>query len=71
MDHMILDQRLKDLPTTVWQEIARIDELKGQWIGGVKLSPHVNKRLRKLVLVTSTGTSTRIEGARLSDENIE
>jgi hypothetical protein len=41
MDHMILDQRLKDLPTSARQKIARIDELKGQWIGGVKLGTQV------------------------------
>ena len=28
---MIIDQHLKDLPTSVWQKIAQIDELKGQW----------------------------------------
>ena len=71
MDHIILDQRLKDLPTSVWQKIARIDELKGQWIGGVKLGPQVLGRLKKSVLVTSTGASTRIEGASLSDEDVE
>jgi Fic family protein len=71
MDHMILDQRLKDLPTSIWQKIAQIDELKGQWIGGVKLGPQVLGRLKKSVLVTSTGASTRIEGARLADEDVE
>jgi len=38
---MIPDQRLKDLPTSVWQKIAQIDELKGRWIGGVKLGTQV------------------------------
>jgi Fic family protein len=71
MDHNILDQRLNDLPTPVWQKIAQIDELKGQWIGGVKLGPQVLGRLKKTVLVTSTGASTRIEGARLADEDVE
>ena len=71
MDHMILDQYLEDLPTSVWRKIAQIDELKGQWIGGVKLGPQVLGRLKKSVLVTSTGASTRIEGARLSDEDVE
>ncbi len=71
MEHVLLDQRLKDLPTSVWQKIAQIDELKGQWIGGVKLGPQVLGRLKKFVLVTSTGASTRIEGARLSDEDVE
>lgn len=71
MDHTILDQRLNDLPASLWQRIAQIDELKGQWIGGVKLGPRVLGRLKKTVLVTSTGASTRIEGARLSDEDVE
>jgi len=71
MDHITLDQRLNDLPASVWQKIAQIDELKGQWIGGVKLGPQVLGRLKKSVLVTSTGASTRIEGAKLSDEDVE
>ncbi|MCJ7624435.1 MAG: Fic family protein, partial [Anaerolineaceae bacterium] len=71
MGYVILDQRLKDLPASVWQKITQIDELKGQWIGGVKLGPQVLGRLKKSVLVTSTGASTRIEGAKLSDEDIE
>ena len=71
MDHTILDQRLKEIPASTWQKIAQIDELKGQWIGGVKLGPQVLGRLKKSVLVTSTGASTRIEGAKLSDKDIE
>lgn len=51
--------------------IAQIDECKGKWIAGVKLHPQVLGRLKKSVLVTSTGASTRIEGAKLSDEDIE
>ena len=71
MDHTVLDQRLNDLPSSVWQKIAQIDELKGQWIGGVRLGPQILGRLKKSVLVTSTGASTRIEGAMLSDEDVE
>jgi hypothetical protein len=61
---------LKSLPAEIWSRITRIDELKGQWIGGAKLSPQVLGRLKRSVLITSTGASTRIEGARLSDEDI-
>jgi len=71
MDHTILHQRLNEIPASIWQKIAQIDELKGQWIGGVKLGPQVLGRLKKSVLVTSTGASTRIEGAKLSDKDIE
>jgi len=52
-------------------KLARIDELKGLWIAGAKLSPQTLGRLKKSVLATSTGASTRIERARLSDEDVE
>ena len=66
-----LNHRLKNIPNSSWAKIAQIDELKGQWIAGAKLSPQVLGRLKKSVLITSTGASTRIEGARLSDSDIE
>ena len=71
MDQELLDQFLNDLPTSIWQKIAQIDERKGRWLGGVKLGPQVLGRLRKTVLITSTGASTRIEGAQLSDEDVD
>ena len=65
------DKRLKSIPQACWSLITEIDECKGQWIAGAKLSPQVLGRLKRSVLVTSTGASTRIEGARLSDADIE
>ena len=64
-------QRLKDLPPEVWSKAAAIDELKGRWVSGAKLNPQVLGRLKRSVLVTSTGASTRIEGSSLSDEDVE
>lgn len=64
-------QRLENLPPEIWLIITKIEELKGQWIAGAQLSPQVLGRLKRSVLVTSTGASTRIEGAKLSDEDIE
>ena len=66
-----LSMRIENLPGEIWAKIAKIDELKGQWTGGVHLSPQILGRLKQSVLITSTGASTRIEGARLSDEDIE
>ena len=66
-----LDQRLQQIPTEIWLKITKIDELKGQWIAGARLSPQILGRLRRSVLIASTGASTRIEGARLSDEDVE
>lgn len=64
-------ERIEQIPSVTVSKIAKIDELKGQWITGARLSPQVLGRLKRSVLITSTGASTRIEGARLSDEDIE
>jgi len=67
----IFSKRIESISSTLVSKIAKIDELKGQWITGARLSPQVLGRLKRSVLITSTGASTRIEGARLSDEDIE
>ncbi len=66
-----LKERLDSLPSSIWTKITQIDELKGRWNAGAQLNPQVLGRLKKSVLVTSTGASTRIEGSHLSDEDIE
>ena len=71
MNTQPLNNRLKNIPDSIWGKIAQIDELKGHWAGGANLSPQVLTRLKKSVLITSTGASTRIEGANLNDEDIE
>lgn len=71
MAHDIFDCRLENLPASIWEMVSQIDELKGRWVGGARLSPQVLGRLKQSVLITSTGASTRIEGARLSDDDIE
>lgn len=65
------DLRLNNIPNEIWVKITQIEELKGRWIAGVNLSPQTLGRLKRSVLITSTGASTRIEGAKLSDEDIE
>jgi len=65
------DQRLEYIPADIVSKIGQIDELKGQWFKGAQLSPQVLGRLKRSVLITSTGASTRIEGAHLSDEDVE
>jgi Fic family protein len=65
------EKRLKNLPQSVWELINKIDEIKGRWIGGANLNPQALGRLKKSTLITSTGASTRIEGAKLSDEDVE
>lgn len=66
-----LSKRIEYIPSEIWLKINQIESLNGQWISGAKLDPQVLGRLKRSVLITSTGASTRIEGARLSDEDIE
>ncbi len=65
------DRRLKNIPTNIISKIAQIDRLQGQWTAGAKLNPQALGRLKQSVLITSTGASTRIEGSKLLDEDIE
>ena len=65
------EKRLNQIPNEIWSKIAQIEEIKGQWTAGSRLSPQFLGRLKRSVLITSTGASTRIEGAKLSDEDIE
>lgn len=65
------DIRLSRIPPALVSAIGQIEELKGRWISETQLSPQVLSRLKKSVLVTSTGASTRIEGAQLSDEEVD
>lgn len=71
MINIRFEKRLEQAPSEIWVKIARIDELKGRWNAGANLSPQLLGRLKRSVLVTSSGASTRIEGAKLSDEEVE
>lgn len=51
-------------------KIGKIDEFKGLWQGSVRISPQILGRLKTWVIITSTGASTRIEGAKMTDEEI-
>ncbi len=51
--------------------LARVDECKGYWEAFQLLSPEYLARMKHAVIVSSTGSSTRIEGSHLSDEEVE
>jgi hypothetical protein len=51
--------------------IAEIDEFKGRWEALRTLSPDRLGVLRKVATIESIGSSTRIEGAKLSDAQVE
>lgn len=68
---MQFDKRINDLPKSILEKILKIDNLKSQWTEGAKLHPQVLGRLKKSTLITSAGASTRIEGAKLTDGDVE
>lgn len=51
--------------------IAEIDEFKGKWEALKNISPDRLHQLRKVATIESIGSSTRIEGAKLTDSQIE
>lgn len=51
--------------------IAEIDEFKGRWEALQTLSPERLRALRHVATIESIGSSTRIEGVKLTDHQIE
>jgi len=56
---------------TITRLLTRTDECKGYWEAFSHLSPEYLKRMKHAAIVSSSGSSTRIEGAHLSDEEVE
>jgi len=69
-----LDQKL-DFTFTANQQIiqliAEIDLFRGKWEHLEQLHPVFLKELKGMATIQSIGSSTRIEGATLSDKEIE
>lgn len=51
--------------------IAELDEFKGEWRMIRSLSPEKLTSLRKVATIESVGSSTRIEGSKLTDRQVE
>lgn len=51
--------------------VAEIDEFKGAWRALGTLAPERLSALRRVATIESIGSSTRIEGSRLSDPEVE
>lgn len=62
-----------DLPVTheMLRLIGEIDEFKGRWGALQTLSPERLRALRHVATIESIGSSTRIEGVKLTDRQIE
>lgn len=51
--------------------ISEIDEFKGAWRALGQLAPDKLNSLKKIATIESIGSSTRIEGSKLSDKEVE
>jgi len=51
--------------------ISEVDEFKGAWRALGQLAPEQLTALKRVATIESIGSSTRIEGSRLSDQEVE
>lgn len=65
------DHRIRNPEPHIVGLLAAIDEARGVFRVGVRMTPWAITNLRKSVLVTSAGASTRIEGSKLSDGEVK
>jgi Fic family protein len=59
------------ITSAILKLIAEIDEFKGAWTAIGRISPERLTALRRVATIESIGSSTRIEGAKLSDKEVE
>lgn len=59
------------ITTEILSLISQIDEFKGAWRALGTLAPERLSALRRVATIESIGSSTRIEGSKLSDREVE
>jgi Fic family protein len=67
----MIDAKTLQITPEVLALIAEIDEFKGAWRALGALAPERLSALRRVATIESIGSSTRIEGAKLSDREVE
>ena len=70
MDDLLKTQTIRITPA-ILRVIAEIDEFKGAWTALGRLAPERLDRLRRVATIESVGSSTRIEGARLTNQEVD
>ncbi len=68
---VIMDAVAVMIDPEVLRLVAGIDEFKGAWKAFQNIAPDRLNLLRKVATIESVGSSTRIEGAKLTDGEIE
>ncbi len=65
------DHHIKNPDPHIVALLAGIDGIRGEFKGGLRMTPQAITNLKRSTLITSAGASTRIEGAKLNDEEVE
>ncbi|MEE9405774.1 MAG: Fic family protein [Algisphaera sp.] len=60
-----------NITNAILKLIAEIDEFKGAWSALGRLAPERLAQLRRVATIESIGSSTRIEGSKLTDREVE
>jgi Fic family protein len=68
---MTINTNCLTITPTMLTLIAEIDEFKGAWRALGTLAPERLSALRRVATIESIGSSTRIEGSKLSDQQVE
>lgn len=70
MDNLLKTNTIVITPKML-KTISEIDEFKGAWTALGRLAPEHLDNLRHVATIESIGSSTRIEGAKLSDREVD
>lgn len=70
MDDLLKTHTIAITPACL-KTIAEIDEFKGAWAALGRLAPERLDNLRRVAAIESIGSSTRIEGAKLSNQEVD
>jgi Fic family protein len=65
------DKRILSPEPHIVAVLAEIDGIRGEFKSGLRMTPQAIMSLKKSVLITSAGASTRIEGSKLNDDEVK
>lgn len=68
---LTFDRRIASIEPHIVTHLAEIDGIRGEFKSGLRMTPQAIHHLKQSTIITSAGSSTRIEGSALTDEEVE
>src|SRR3990167_3647337 len=65
------DHRINTPDPHIVALLGEIDCIRGEFKSGLRMTPQAITNLKKSTLITSAGASNRIEGGKLTDDEVE